>query len=327
MQWLEYLAKRYGGTFHQPDLTLEDDDNIANVPAIAPPKASHRRGPLEDEAKDDYDSDYVDSDEEDQPVAMKANAKGDDTVLEVRVRSQDTRLRENYQQAVARGQVISLTSVTARRNTSMRSTFQSISSSVTAMRTGSSLQERQVKIQEQSTMVQFPATRMVLNADFDKVNNAPGETSNGRIVQVSVHPFAQGGLRNVYRMKQKNERRQVAKESRHDIKYQDRLKFHLETAKCQAQAAVYAKQFNSRLKKAAKKMQGQPVFSNLSRIRFLSAEVYRLSDERYPGGFRYLSVEEEMSGTYDKWNNNNGYVNNSTCTMCHTAQAFRYALV
>ena len=313
MQWLEYLANRYGGTFHKPDLDLEDD----NTPTI----------PAQAAAKDNYDNDidWVDSDDEkdeDEAVPMKGSAKERDSVLEVRVRSQDTRLRENYQQALVQGKVISLTSAT--RNSSMRSTFQSISSSVTALRTGTNLKERHVKIEEQSTMIQFPATRMVLNADFDKVNVAAGETSNGRIVQVSVHPFAQGGLRNVYRMKQKGEPRQVAKESRHDIKYQDRLRFHLETAKCQAQAAVYAFAFNKKLRKASRK---KPDFPQFRAVKFLSAEVYRLSDDRYPGGFRYLAVEQEMSGTYDKWNNNNGYVNNSTCTMCQTAQAFRYGFV
>lgn len=328
LQWLKYLSQRYGGTFHRPNLALEDDDT-SNMPAAAPAKGrKNSRQDDSDADDDDDDGDLNDSDYEysdvDEVVDMKRSAKKNDNdgILEVKVKSQDTRLRENYQQAVAQGKVISLTSATApRRNTSMRSTFQSISASVTAMRAGS-LKEREVKIEQESIMVRFRATRMVLNADFDKVNIAPRETPNGRIVLLSEHPFAQGGLRNVYRMKQKGERRQVAKESRHDIKYQKRLQFHLETAKCQAQAAIYAKQFNKKMKKASKK-QGQP-YPEYRKVDFLSAEVYRLSDERYPGGFRYLAVEQEMTGTYDKWNNNNGYVNTSTCVMCQTAQAFSH---
>ena len=121
-------------------------------------------------------------------------------------------------------------------------------------------------------------------------------------------------------MKQRNEPRQVAKESRHDIKYQDRLRFHLETAKCQTQAANYAKAFNKKLKNMARKEKKQIS----QQVQFLASEIYRLKDDRYPGGFRYLAVETEMQGKYDKWNNNNGYVSNSNCMMCHTAQAFRY---
>ena len=64
--------------------------------------------------------------------------------------------------------------------------------------------------------------------------------------------------------------------------------------------------------------------AGLRKIVVLKAEVIRLKDARSPGGFRYLAVETEMQGKYDKWNNNNGYVSNSNCMMCHTAQAFRY---
>ena len=181
-QWLQYLAKRYGGSFHKPDLSLEDDqeeyvdeneddnDDDDDDDDWKPPAA----------ARHSRNSGLFDSDsEDDEAVAMKGRAKESDSIFEVRVRSQDTRLRENYQQAVARGNVVSLTSTTMARS-SMRATFQSISSSVTAMRT-SGLQERQVQLEDQSRMMQFPATRMVLNSDFDKVTIAPGEISNGRI--------------------------------------------------------------------------------------------------------------------------------------------------
>jgi hypothetical protein len=53
-----------------------------------------------------------------------------------------------------------------------------------------------------------------------------GETPNSRKVQVSMHPFAQGGLRNVFRLKEYSSKDNtvlvaVARESRHDIKYQN----------------------------------------------------------------------------------------------------------
>ena len=155
----------------------------------------------------------------------------------------------------------------------------------------------------------------------DKIVTAPGETANGRRIRVALHPFAQGGLRNVYKMKQGGESQQVAKESRHDIQYSERLKFHVETARCQAQALVYANQFNLaisnlKLKKGSRLL-------DVPHIDVLSAEVYRLKAPRYPCGFRYLAVEKQLEGQYEKFNNNDGFVNQSNCTKCMVAQAFR----
>jgi hypothetical protein len=51
--------------------------------------------------------------------------------------------------------------------------------------------------------------------------------------------------------------------------------------------------------------------------------LYRLKAPSYPGGYRYLAVENELPGTYQKWNNNDGYVNRSDCIDNEVAQAFR----
>ncbi|KAL3778288.1 hypothetical protein ACHAWO_006856 [Cyclotella atomus] len=124
---------------------------------------------------------------------------------------------------------------------------------VTAMR-AKSRSEREVVIKSTSAMISYEATRMVLS-DANGHKSfviAPGEASNERKIQVYMHPFAQGGLRNVYRMKQSsteanNAELAVAKESRHDIKYNERLKFHVETATNQLRAYKYAKSFRSAL--------------------------------------------------------------------------------
>lgn len=269
--------------------------------------------------------------------AVDSNDDDDDGVLEVMVKSQNTVLREKFNRAVAAGNVYTVaqtTTAAAQTTSSMRSTFQSISSTVTAMRNGCSssmLQERQVVLADNSPMISYCATRMVLDADHERILLAPGEQADGRLVSVSMKPFAQGGLRNVYRMQQSGERRQVAKESRHDIKYQERLKFHIETARCMAKAKLYAKAFNKHVKK--KQQQQQANNNNKDKgnhlaavppIAFLSAEVYRLKDPKYPGSFRYLAVEPEMKGKYEKWNSNNGFINNTGCIQCLVAQAFRY---
>jgi len=298
--WLKYLAEHYNGTFHNPDLALDD---VAVAPQPCAPGHSTQ----------DNDGD---SEEE---------------VLEMKVKSAATLIRERRERARAAGDILSLTN-TSTNASSIRSTFSSISATVTAMRSGTKqLQERQVIIKSESAMISYESTRMVLITDangIDKFTVAIGERANERKVSVSMHPFAQGGLRNVYRMKQKLEQRQVAKESRHDIKYSERLKFHLETVKCQAQAMLYASYFNKRIKITMKKTykQGQQPHSlaDVPRIDVLRAEVYRLKAASCPGGFRYLAVEKEMPGQYLKWNNNDGFVNQSNCLKCQVAQAYSH---
>jgi len=284
-----YLASRYNGTFHNPVLML--DSVVGALPQ----------------------SEEIESDDSDDVQIMQ-------------VKSQATVLRERRQAARAAGEIVSLTKTMTQTST-IRSTFSSISATVTAMRsTKTKLQERAVTIKSESAMIGYEATRMVLTSDASGVRKftvAPGESANERRIKVSMCPFAQGGLRNVYRMKQESEAQQCGKESRHDIKYQERLKFHLETVLCQTQASVHANFFNNRVNIARNNM-GSNLLTGVPHIDVLQAEVYRLKVPSCPGGFRYLAVELFMNGKYEKWNNNDGFVNQLDCLKCKVAQAFSH---
>ncbi|CAB9527897.1 Myosin heavy chain kinase [Seminavis robusta] len=287
-KWLKYLANRYGGTLHEPDLSMED--HTARTP-------TRNNGDI----SDDDDSSYE-----------------EDEIVEMKVKSQNTLIRERIDRAKSAGLVFSLTNTTTAEGSSIRSTFESISSSVTAMRGGSRLQERQgVVLKKNSPMSSYLATRMVLTKNQDKFNKK--DTANGRMVQVSLHPFAQGGLRNVYKMRQPGEPPQVAKESRHDVGYKERLRFHIETSKCQARALDYATKFNKKLRR-----NNQLQSAGVPTIQVLEAEVIRLKDETSPGGYRYLAVETELRGEYQKYNSNNGFVSPSPTLQCQVAQAFSH---
>ena len=110
-------------------------------------------------------------------------------------------------------------------------------------------------------------------------------------------------------------------ESRHDIHYNETLKFHVETVKCQTEAATYADDFNKQIKQ---KRNNNASLASVPRINVLHAEVYRLKSASSPGGFRYLAVEQELKGEYEKYNNNDGWVNQSDCVKCQVAQAFSH---
>ena len=290
-QWLQYLASRYNGSFHAPDLSLESDvrkSDGGNKSAILP-------------VGDDGDSLQI-----------------------ITVKSQTTILRERFNDAEASGRVISLVGTTT-----MKDTFQTISSAITSLRTGSKSVkvEREIVLEEdenQSSLQVFNATRMVLDSTSGKISVANGEKSNSRRIKIAQQPFAQGGLRNVYRMYEMHDGAEISlvgKESRHKVHYNERLKFHIETSTCQLQASEYARRFNE-------KVVATPSVLNLVKpVQVLTAEVYRLNDPQAPGKFRYLAVEKRIDGQYEKWNGNNGYIHGDTTSYpFKVAQAFRYVV-
>lgn len=80
-----------------------------------------------------------------------------DEVVELKVKSSSTVITENYAKAKAAGQVISLTSATTSQTTctSIRSTFDSISESVSVMRSSARRKEREVTVQVTSDWVTY----------------------------------------------------------------------------------------------------------------------------------------------------------------------------
>ena len=109
------------------------------------------------------------------------NHADDDEVEVVNVRSADTVRRERRKAS----DIVSLTN----GSTSIRSTFSSISATVTALRSGTKLQERKVAIKAESVMITYEATRMQLTTDIngvDKFSLAPGEKPNERKIILPV---------------------------------------------------------------------------------------------------------------------------------------------
>ena len=302
-QWLEYLANHYEGAFHMSELKMEDDDVIR--PGVAVLQQQNVVGTQEE------------------PIELGESDNDDEDILDMVVKSRETLLREKYNRALATGNVHSIAHSTTAA-TSMRSTFQSISSTVMAMRHGN-LRERQVVLESitgtKSAKRMFEATHMVLDKKKEKFVVKRGEKVNGKKVWIAMQPFAQGGLRNVFDLgKEFGTGRLVGKESKHEIPYAQRLKFHRETSKCQDRALQYTRAFNKNVKKKSPKLKE---LLGRNRLHVIRAELYRINDPDSPGGFRYLSVESHIKGKYEKWNSNNGFVHESNSLQSQVAQAFR----
>ena len=75
------------------------------------------------------------------------------------------------------------------------------------------------------------------------------------------------------------------------VHYSERLKFHRETSDCHSRAKVYAECFNAQLRRLAPAKRCSAASLNL--ITMVPCSVYRLSDERVAGGFRYLAIEPQ----------------------------------
>jgi len=285
-EWMEKLSLEYNGTFHMSRLDLDIDIKII-------PK---KKNGYDDEANDNNEMEVIG------------------------IKSANTRTRERYALAVESGNVVNVPS-------SMRNTFRTISSTLTSMRTSiagisATQTERRVIMESasgfQSKKKLYKATWMVMHTTEPKFIIPPKEKVDSRIVHLSMHPFAQGGLRNVYHMTESPnadlladdictsvgitsfKKNLVAKESRYEVPYKDRLRFHQETSRCQERSVELAKEFNA-------KAEYQNTVE-IPTITFLQSDVYRLRDTDAPGGFRYLAVEERLHGRYEKFNSNNGYI-------------------
>ncbi|CAD7928540.1 unnamed protein product [Amoebophrya sp. A120] len=233
------------------------------------------------------------------------------------------------------------TASAATQSTGMRSTFFNISTALTCFRSDAPNpglgRERAVQLEGRnsasSARAQSSSTsnseagegeqkfsdvrRMVLkNADSEEFKPVPLTQEVAKTVILRDNPFAQGGIRNVYKMRvvQPNGGaiHMVAKESRHEGEYAERLRFHAETSKCQGRAIVLSTDFKKALRTAAmfggasaQLLQELQIHSN---FQFVPMHVYRLKDSKVKGGFRYLAAEPELEGDYRKYNGNNGWV-------------------
>ena len=247
--WLEYLAAKFGGTFHKTKRSMDDDDDVQCLGTKSASQLVAER----------------------QALAKQSN------------------------------NVVDLVTKTS-GSTSLRTTFQSISQTLTNMSSSTPLVERPVSLAASSSKFKFVATKMALKSDGSGFAVAPKELTDGRVVHLAAQPFNQGALRNVNRMTEIDPRTghynvYAAKESRYEVQYKDRLAFHKEATKCQQRTAKMATAFH-----AALGGRGAPP------ITVLSTAVYRLRDANCPGGFRYLSVEPMLDGKYQKFNDNTGNV-------------------
>ena len=59
-------------------------------------------------------------------------------------------------------------------------------------------------------------------------------------------------------------------------------------------------------------------------ITILPCVIFRLRDENSSGGFRYLSAEKYLEGTFRKFNSNNGFVDSKMDIQNLVAQAFSH---
>lgn len=116
----------------------------------------------------------------------------------------------------------------------------------------------------------------------------------------------------------------VGKESKFEEEYRHRLKFHTIDLALQEKASELAHKFNQCLRRALLIPPECPQFmtrvtdpSRLEsgrpwnvpiQITMLALEIYRLQDDKVKGGFRYVSAEPYLEGSFVKYNGNNGYV-------------------
>ena len=115
----------------------------------------------------------------------------------------------------------------------------------------------------------------------------------------------------------------VGKESKFEEEYRHRLKFHTIDLALQDKATELAHEFNRRLRRVLLLPPMCPKFmTSVSgparlesgfrpdpvQIAMLSSEIYRLQDDKVKGGFRYISAEPYLEGSFVKYNGNNGYV-------------------
>ena len=340
--WLRWLAAKYNGCFHQSSLDF-------GTLTTASTTTNSGGGRIANESRTVAAEGNKGNDEN--------NDDEDDDIELVDVISAERRVQMN----LANAEVISLTrtQTQTQTQTSIRDTFASLSQSITTVHESASQRahkERRVVVKAESNGAsstssadgrKYTATKLILSGD--KFEPLPG--SKDITVWLSCHPFAQGGERNVYRMREdvpegqstlssflsverqtRAKCQSVAKESRKEIPYKNRILFHKQQIACQERAQKIADAFNDSC---------SDFLSRLHRIRFIKCELLRVNDvQSGSGNYRYLSVEEALDEgdtstapyPYVKYNGNNGYkldcssnrMQESVKFACEVAQAFSH---
>lgn len=313
--WLRHLADKYNGCFHQSSLNFDSGPSAAPRPSGA--SNAQNTGQIVATGSNTADSD----------------SDGDEIEL-IGAISAERRIKMNLANADVVS-VASQTQLSLAPPSSIRDTFLSLSQSITTVHETASQRahkERRVVIKAEHTKSATPtagkkytATKLILRGDKFE----PLPASKNIVVWLSSNPFAQGGERNVYRMREEvpdgqatltsflvngngtDVRRytSVAKESRKELPYKDRIIFHKMQITSQERAQRIADAFNAKFE----------FITSSYKIKFIRCELLRVNDAQAgSGNYRYLSVEEALDGgdtslapyPYVKYNSNNGYVLN-----------------
>lgn len=321
--WLQALSSRYHGTFHRTALSLGEE-----VTGSAPKPDALTR------VNSELDHLAAATPSGDLRSCTKPSLKSEGAKPSVKL--------EGKQE---------LRSVKLESMSSMRATFNSISVELSSMRStvSQALRERSGVVLESATCPSkaelFHATRMVLcnKEGQSKFVMASGEKPSDRKVWLASQPFAQGGLRNVYRLEElaSGQSDQKPEDSsaeqgtpQHvwrrllnifgrgsavagDSLAQQKGYTSALVAKESRHIVPYTERLafhretsacQARAKELTEEFNAVGQTVGLPSIDFLQPEVYRLADPKAPGGFRYLAVEERLEGAYEKFNSNNGYV-------------------
>ncbi|CAE7470299.1 ak1 [Symbiodinium natans] len=131
-----------------------------------------------------------------------------------------------------------------------------------------------------------------------------------RLVYLHHKPFAQGALRYAYHARSAHGYSEdlvhgsrfhlVVKESKFSIKHRSPKDLHKFFLQNHHRAQEFAKEFNAAIDTAG----GEEA----SKVKFVPAYVLKITDEAQTSGFRYVTAERYISGTYVKLNGNDGFV-------------------
>lgn len=190
----------------------------------------------------------------------------------------------------------------------MKQVFTTIATTLTTMRTGVVLPppKRALKLEQPDAYLEHE-TRGWKTCQANYMDN---ETMNWGPkcaefpIKIRNEPFGAGSLRYAYILEMDG-KIYVAKESKYQEKYKDRIEYHKENVEQQLIARDWAARFNKSLKMAG---------HFVNKINFKRAYIVRLRDENSKGGFRYVQVERLIEGKFEKFNNNGGQIPTSAYT-------------